>query len=102
MADPDAIHVAFFMARYYCPLCGDIEHLGERCGCGLLWNESRRQFGHYAVLLSPEEGERLRHKLSRKQVRGILARCVPEPVGLVGPPKPCVRRALARMWEDPP
>lgn len=86
--------------RFYCPLCGDVETLGERCRCGFLWSEGRRDHKHYARLLNDQEAEKLRHVLARKLTRTIVAEC-DEYTKRQGPRLFCTRRALARMWRDP-
>lgn len=62
------------LEHFYCPLCGGREALGHRCGCELLWTEERRGMGHYAVLLSGGDAEKLRHKLARRLTRKLVER----------------------------
>lgn len=55
------------MFDYYCPKCLEREFLGAECACGLLWKKERRSHGHYAVLLDPEQIEKRRHAMCRRQ-----------------------------------
>lgn len=57
---------------FFCPACGDAEHLLERCSCGLRWSVQRRDFGHYAVRLDVVRAELLRERLARAVTRCLL------------------------------
>lgn len=61
------------LSWFYCPVCGDREDMGGKCGCGLFWNERRRELSrHYLVLLTSQEAEVLRHKLARRLTRKLV------------------------------
>lgn len=65
--------------RFYCPTCGEREVMGQRCSCGLLWNEARLSMPHYArrradklAGLISAETERARYHAARALTAHLL------------------------------
>lgn len=83
-----------------CPDCGETERPGHRCLCGLLWNENRLGFHHYARRMSTGDAEELRHKIARRRTRAIVNNCHIL-TKRQGPRLFCVAKVLDRMWKQP-